>query len=137
MKIVDPVALRHFGSRLLRDLPSLVPDLEIIAIDNMLAQRYAALSDLPPKACRRFVEVDASADKQEEVERVNHNDFQNEVVDEDCSEEALKPQSPMPRPNRARRLCWQSSAKARALGSSSGGWAPLAAALPACDCIQR
>jgi UDP-glucose 4-epimerase len=139
MKIVITGALGHI------DLPGLVPDLEIIAVDNMLTQRYAALFDLPPTAGRRFVEADAidgnlapliegadavihlaaitdataSFDKQDEVECVNYNatrsvalacaaarvplispsstsvyGTQNEVVDEDCSEEELKPQSP-------------------------------------------
>jgi UDP-glucose 4-epimerase len=103
MKIVITGGLGHIGSRLLRDLPRHVNDLEITIIDNLMTQRYASLFDLPSKARCRFVEGDATSinlapyfegvdavihlaaitdatssfDKQEEVERVNFSATKN------------------------------------------------------------
>ncbi len=145
MKLVVTGALGHIGSRVVRDIPNLFSDIEIVMVDNMLTQRYCSLFDLPGVANYQFIEGDVlemdlrsvlreadvvlhlagitdaagSFEKREQVERVNYNatvkvaeaccdekcamihlsstsvyGTQNEVVDEDCSEEELQPQSP-------------------------------------------
>jgi UDP-glucose 4-epimerase len=48
MKIVVTGALGHIGSRLIRDLPQTFPAAQVVMIDDMMTQRYAALFDLPP-----------------------------------------------------------------------------------------
>lgn len=58
MKIVVTGALGHIGSRLVRDLPLYFPDAEIVMIDNMMTQRYAALFDLPALGHYRFAQMD-------------------------------------------------------------------------------
>lgn len=144
-RIVVTGALGHIGSRLIRDLPSAFPGAELVLVDNLAAQRYCSLFDLPPEGKYRFVEADVLAadlprvfagadavvhlaaltnaagsfDIQEEVERVNLvgtervakacqatgsrlvflsttsvYGTQSEVVDEDCPETDLQPQSP-------------------------------------------
>ena len=60
MKIVVTGALGHIGSRLIRELPDHVPDDEIVIIDNMATQRYAALFDLPQSGRYRFIEDDVT-----------------------------------------------------------------------------
>ncbi len=45
-KIVVTGALGHIGSRLIRDLPELADNVEIIMIDNLSTQRYASLFNL-------------------------------------------------------------------------------------------
>jgi len=103
MKIVITGGLGHIGSRLLRDLPQLVSDLEITIVDNLVTQRYASLFDLPSNAHYKFIEGDATSmnlaphfegvdavvhlaaitdatssfDKQDEVERVNFDATKN------------------------------------------------------------
>jgi len=62
VKIVVTGALGHIGSRLVRDLPLYFPDAEIVMIDNMMTQRYAALFDLPPLGRYRFVQMDVVRD---------------------------------------------------------------------------
>ncbi len=145
MKIVVTGALEHIGSRLIRELPGLLPGAELVLIDNFSTQRYASLFDLPAATRCRFVEGDvtdmelaphlsgaaalvhlaaitdatASVARPDEVERVNLGattrvaeacaaagvtmlfasttsvyGTQKEVVDEDCSLDDLKPQSP-------------------------------------------
>lgn len=59
-KIVVTGALGHIGSRLIRDLPSFFPDAEIWMADNMLAQRYCSLFELPRHARYRFQEIDVA-----------------------------------------------------------------------------
>jgi UDP-glucose 4-epimerase len=56
LKIIITGALGHIGSRIVRVLPEVFPDSEIIMIDNLLTQRYASLFDLPDKGCYRFYE---------------------------------------------------------------------------------
>lgn len=145
MKIVVTGALGHIGSRLIREIPFLIPECEIVLVDNFLTLRYCSLFDLPKEGRYRFIEgniltanleeifsgayavihlaaiTDAASsfDKPEAVEEINFigtkrvaeacakvdcsllflsttsvYGTQNETVDEDCSEEELKPQSP-------------------------------------------
>jgi nucleoside-diphosphate-sugar epimerase len=56
MKIVVTGALGHIGSRLIRELPTALPKAQIAMIDNMSAQRYCSLFDLPPEGNYSFVE---------------------------------------------------------------------------------
>jgi UDP-glucose 4-epimerase len=56
LKIIITGALGHIGSRIVRVLPEVFPNSEIIMIDNLLTQRYASLFDLPDKGCYRFYE---------------------------------------------------------------------------------
>ena len=58
MKIVITGALGHIGSRLLQTFPGLLPEAEIVLLDNLLTQRYCSLFDLPPKGRYRFLEAD-------------------------------------------------------------------------------
>ena len=145
MKIVVTGALGHIGSRLIRELPVSFPGAQIVMIDNISAQRYCSLFDLPAEANYSFVEgnvleydlekltdgadvavhlaaITDAAWSFEIREKVEYENFtasrriaeacaktgtaiihlsstsvygtQNEVVDEECSERELKPQSP-------------------------------------------
>lgn len=145
MKIVITGALGHIGSKVIREFPSMYPDFEIMMIDNLRAQRYCSLFNLPGTGKYRFIEADvldtnleeliegsnivlhlaaitdaaSSFKNREEVEYVNYNatvkvaeacsktccqmihlsstsvyGTQREVVDEDCTEAELQPQSP-------------------------------------------
>lgn len=145
MKIVITGALGHIGSFVLRELPQMFPDSDIILLDNLSTQRYSSLFDLPENARYQFHEIDvleadldpfiagadvvihlaaitnaaASFSNKDVVEHNNLNatikiadacsatgvplihlsstsvyGTQNETVDEDCSDEELKPQSP-------------------------------------------
>jgi UDP-glucose 4-epimerase len=145
MKILITGALGHIGSRLIRELPYLSSDLEIIMMDNLATQRYCSLFNLPLSGNYRFIEGDiltydldslleevnivvhlaavtdatASFEIKDKVEMVNFNatervagacaahgsaliflsttsvyGTQENVVDENCSIEELKPQSP-------------------------------------------
>ena len=58
MKIVVTGALGHIGSRLIRELPRLLPGAEIVMVDDLSTQRYASLFHLPPKGRYRFIEAD-------------------------------------------------------------------------------
>lgn len=60
MKIVVTGALGHIGSRLIRELPHRFPHDEIVLIDDLSTQRYAALYDLPVAARYRFIEADVT-----------------------------------------------------------------------------
>lgn len=145
MKIVITGALGHIGSKLIRELPSRIADAEFILVDDLSAQRYCSLFNLPDNVDYRFYELDIlTADLRKlfsgadvvihlaavtnaaesfkdpmQVEMVNYSGTekvaeacvdancsliflsstsvygtQNEVVDEDCSLDELKPQSP-------------------------------------------
>lgn len=58
MKIVVTGALGHIGSRLIRELPFLLPGCSIVMIDNMMTQRYSSLFNLPEAGKYRFIEAD-------------------------------------------------------------------------------
>lgn len=57
-KIVVTGALGHIGSSLIRSLPRAFPGAQIVLVDNMAAQRYCSLFDLPTEGSYRFVEAD-------------------------------------------------------------------------------
>jgi nucleoside-diphosphate-sugar epimerase len=56
MKILVTGALGHIGSRLIREIPAMFPGAQIVMIDNMSAQRYCSLFDLPAQGNYSFVE---------------------------------------------------------------------------------
>ncbi|HOI72926.1 MAG TPA: SDR family oxidoreductase [Syntrophales bacterium] len=58
MKIVITGALGHIGSRLIRELPGLVPSVDMVLVDNLSAQRYCSLFHLPDQGHYRFLEED-------------------------------------------------------------------------------
>ncbi len=58
MKYVITGALGHIGSSLIRELSIWKPDCKIIMIDNMSAQRYCSLFNLPKLANYKFIEAD-------------------------------------------------------------------------------
>ena len=57
MKIIITGALGHIGSKIVRLLPEIFPDSEIIMIDNLMTQRYVSLFDLPDKGRYQFYEA--------------------------------------------------------------------------------
>ena len=58
MKIVVTGALGHIGSRLIRQLPVMFPEAQIVLIDDLSTQRYCALFNLPVTGRYRFLEAD-------------------------------------------------------------------------------
>jgi UDP-glucose 4-epimerase len=58
MKIAVTGALGHIGSRLIRELPTVFPEAEIVMIDNLSTQRYCSLFNLPSFGRYRFLETD-------------------------------------------------------------------------------
>lgn len=58
MKVVITGALGHIGSGVIRKLPKVFSDPEIVMIDNMLTQRYCSLFNLPVEGNYRFIEAD-------------------------------------------------------------------------------
>jgi len=58
MKIAVTGALGHIGSRLIRELPAVFPEAEILMIDNLSTQRYCSLFNLPATGQYRFLEAD-------------------------------------------------------------------------------
>jgi nucleoside-diphosphate-sugar epimerase len=58
MRVVITGALGHVGSALIRQLPVVWPETEIVMIDNLETRRYASLFDLPAAGHYRFVEAD-------------------------------------------------------------------------------
>lgn len=144
-KIVITGALGHIGSKLLYAFPETFKGSEIVMIDNMYAQRYCSLFNLPENGRYRFFEEDViqadldsmlegasvvlhlaaitnAAGSFEMREKVEYNNYtatkrvaegclknkvpmihlsstsvygtQSDIVDEDCLESDLKPQSP-------------------------------------------
>ena len=47
MKIAVTGALGHIGSRLIRELPAMFPEAQIVLIDDLSTQRYCSLFNLP------------------------------------------------------------------------------------------
>jgi UDP-glucose 4-epimerase len=60
MKLVVTGALGHIGSRLIRSFPERYPGAEVILLDNLSAQRYVSLFNLPEGVRYRFVEADVT-----------------------------------------------------------------------------
>ena len=61
MELLITGALGHIGSRLVRRLPSLLPQVSIVMVDNLVTQRFASLFELPhPYAT--FIEGDVLHD---------------------------------------------------------------------------
>lgn len=60
MKFVVTGALGHIGSRLIRELPTSFPEVEIVMLDNLSTQRFPSLFDLPATGRYRFVECDVT-----------------------------------------------------------------------------
>jgi len=58
MKIVVTGALGHIGSKLIRYIPEVFPEAEIVMIDDLSSQRYCSLFDLPTNGRYRFIEAD-------------------------------------------------------------------------------
>ncbi len=58
MNIVVTGALGHIGSKLIRTIPSDLPDTALTLIDNLSTQRYCSLFQLPEGARYRFIEGD-------------------------------------------------------------------------------
>ena len=56
MKIIITGALGHIGSRVIRVLPEIFPEQQIVMIDNLLTQRYSSLFNLPNRTKYRFYE---------------------------------------------------------------------------------
>lgn len=56
MRIVVTGALGHIGSRLIRDLPAMLPHSEIVMLDDLSTQRYCSLFHLPVHGNYRFIE---------------------------------------------------------------------------------
>ena len=58
MKIVVTGALGHIGSQLIREIPVIFPDVEIVMLDNLSTQRYCSLFNLPAEGEYHFSETD-------------------------------------------------------------------------------
>ena len=57
MKVIVTGALGYIGSRLVRQLPALIGDLEVVMVHKLSTQRSMAVFDLPDGARYRFVEA--------------------------------------------------------------------------------
>jgi nucleoside-diphosphate-sugar epimerase len=60
MKLVVTGALGHIGSRLIRSFPQHYPGAEVLLLDDLSAQRYVSLFNLPDGVRYRFVEADVA-----------------------------------------------------------------------------
>lgn len=58
MKIIITGALGHIGSKVVRELPKIFPNHEVVMIDSLLTQRYSSLFNLPANGNYRFHEAD-------------------------------------------------------------------------------
>jgi UDP-glucose 4-epimerase len=58
LKIIITGALGHIGSKVVRELPKIFPDSEIVMIDSLLTQRYSSLFNLPKNGNYLFHEAD-------------------------------------------------------------------------------
>jgi UDP-glucose 4-epimerase len=58
MKLVVTGALGHIGSRLIRSFAERYPGADVVLLDDLSAQRYVSLFDLPSGVRYRFVEGD-------------------------------------------------------------------------------
>ena len=58
MKIVVTGALGHIGSRLIREIPAAFPGAEVLMLDDLSAQRYCSLFNLPAEGNYQFIEAD-------------------------------------------------------------------------------
>lgn len=58
MRIIITGALGHIGSRLIRELPSAFPGAEIAMLDDLSAERYCSLFNLPAEGNYSFIEAD-------------------------------------------------------------------------------
>jgi nucleoside-diphosphate-sugar epimerase len=58
MRIVVTGALGHIGSRLIRTLPTVCPETELVLLDNLSTQRYCSLFNLPAQGRYSFLEAD-------------------------------------------------------------------------------
>jgi UDP-glucose 4-epimerase len=62
MKIIVTGALGHIGSKLIRVLPSIFKNSEIILIDSLKTQRFTSLFNLPSSGNYKFYELDLLQD---------------------------------------------------------------------------
>ena len=60
MKFVITGALGHIGSYVLRQLPLVYPECDIVLLDNLMTQRYSSLFNLPATANYQFHELDVT-----------------------------------------------------------------------------
>jgi len=60
MKIIITGALGHIGSYLLREIPKVFRENEIILIDSIATQRYASLFNLPKEGRYKFLQEDVT-----------------------------------------------------------------------------
>ena len=58
MKLVITGALGHIGSKLIREIPSAIPDVEIVMVDNLLNQRYPSVFNLPKNGNYKLIQED-------------------------------------------------------------------------------
>ena len=58
MKIIITGALGHIGSKLIRKIPLIYKESNIVMIDNLLTQRYSSLFNLPMEGNFSFVQAD-------------------------------------------------------------------------------